>query len=178
MFDEEWFSLASQTALAALARSTDELAGDVVEVGSWQGRSTCALARAVHPAVVHAVDTWEGSPGEVSAALAVGRDVFAEWSHNVATLTAGNVQAHRMGWREYFEANRAPVRFCFIDATHTYREVRDNLEAVMPLMVAGGVVCGDDAHHPPVMQAVIDVLGGSTIEVRASLWIHRVKEAP
>jgi predicted O-methyltransferase YrrM len=155
-FTEEWFGVASQQHLAELAKSAPE--GLIVEIGSWEGRSTVALANAVYPRVVHAVDTWAGSPGEVSARLAAERDVYATWQANVAELTAGNVIAHRMDWREYVHdltTMELAVGFAFIDAEHTYREVYDNIAALRPLMAPGGIICGDDAHHPPVREAVL-----------------------
>ena len=155
-FDEEWFGEASQQALADLARRTAHLDGAVVEVGCWQGRSTVALARAVHPAIVHAVDTWQGSPSEISAELAAERDVYTEFIDNITELTEGNVTPHIMGWREFFETRGpAPIRFLHIDAEHTYTEVFDNIAAALPMMVPGGIMCGDDAHHPPVRRAVL-----------------------
>lgn len=171
-FREEWFFPASQKALGDLYLRVDHLAGDVIEIGSWEGRSTIALANACHPAVVHAVDTWQGSPGEISADLAQDRDVFEQFAANIDRYTAGNVEAHRMGWREFFAERRDPVRFCFIDATHTFEEVDENIAAVLPLMVAGGVVCGDDVHHPPVQQAVLKHFPDA--RQVASLWFVQV----
>lgn len=170
-FTEDWFCEKSQDALAGLARSVLHLPGDVVEVGCWEGRSTIALAHAVAPAAVHAVDTWEGSPGEISATLAAapGRDVYRTFIENVDGL---NVVPHREDWRSYFRRIRVPIRFLHIDATHTYDEVRANIEAALPLMVPGGVICGDDAHHPPVREAVWDVLGNAWLT--ATLWHWRV----
>lgn len=169
VFTEDWFGEASCRELANLYYRTERLSGTVVEVGSWEGKSTCTLANACHPVIVRAVDTWNGSPGEISEQLAAERDVFDRFKKNVTILTRGNVWIYRMGWRTYFETHRAKVKFCFIDATHTYGEVRDNIEAVLPLMVEGGIVCGDDVHHPPVLQAVMDTLGGDT-QVAATLW--------
>jgi len=170
-FQEDWFSPDSCRVLGRLARDVRHLSGAIIEVGCWQGRSTCALANAVHPEVVHAVDTWVGSPGEVSAELAADRDVFAEFTHNIKALTYGNVHPHQMGWREFFKVFDGPTKFCHIDAEHTYSEVCGNIEAVLPLMVPGGVICGDDAHHHPVITAVMDTLGD--YEREASLWIFR-----
>jgi len=167
-FTEEWFGPESQEALATLARSTEGLDGDVVEVGCWEGRSTVALANAVYPATVHAVDTWQGSPDEVSADLAAERDVYATFVENVAELTKGNVIAHRMGWREFFDGRTDPIRFLHIDAEHTFREVYDNIAAALPLMVPGGVMCGDDVHHPPVTRAVVRHF--PLAQASASLW--------
>lgn len=172
-FTEDWFCQASCDALARLADETRHVSGDIIEVGSWEGRSTIALANAAHPAVVHAVDTWRGSPGEISRDLAAQRDVFATFTGNVRTATRGNVQPHRMGWRHYFlHRDPNPIRLLFIDAEHTYVEVRENIEAALPHMAPGGVICGDDAHHLPVARAVLDVFGDA--ELAATLWVHRV----
>jgi hypothetical protein len=171
-FKENWFGPASCVALDKLAKSVLRVSGEIIEVGSWEGRSTCVLANAVWPLNVHAVDTWAGSPSEISEFLASRRDVFADFQRNVVTYTRGNVFPHRMGWREFFDGYTDRVKFCFIDAEHTYDEVKDNIETVLPLMVPGGVICGDDVHHPPVQQAVIDVLGDAVF-VDASLWYWR-----
>lgn len=172
-FDEDWFGAASCKAIQHLVSQTRGLDGRVVEVGSWQGKSTIHIAQGCYPEPVHAVDTWDGSPGEISADLAGERDVFAEFTENIAELTRGNVETHQMGWREYFAEDRGPVRFIHIDAEHTYREVFDNIAEVLPLMVAGGIVCGDDVHHPPIVQAVTEHFG-SDWRREASLWIHEV----
>lgn len=160
-FTEEWFSVYDQEALTECARSVADLNGAVIEIGSWEGRSTITLAAAIWPCQMHAVDTWEGSPGEISEELAASRDVYATFLANIAEATAGNVIPHRMGWREFMADWTDPIRLVFIDAEHTYTEVRDNILACLPHMVAGGVICGDDAHHPPVRQAVVDTLGNA-----------------
>ena len=168
-FHENWYFTEDCQALAELARTTNHLTGAVIEVGCWEGKSTIALANAVAPDFVQAVDTWEGSPGEISADLAAGRDVYATFLDNIASATAGNVIAHRMGWREFFADWAAPIRLVHIDATHSYDEVRDNIASVQPFVVPGGVICGDDAHHPPVRRAVMDTLGNALL-TGAKLW--------
>lgn len=170
-FTENWFGDLSQDALAGYAAETGHLHGRVVEVGCWEGRSTVALATAVRPHTVHAVDTWEGSPGEVSWDLAhtEGRDVYGTFLDNVKDL--GNVEPHRMTWQDYFAADTSPVKFCHIDAEHTYEQVKGNILAVLPLLVPGGYLVGDDAHHPPVVEAVSELLPGWWRD--ATLWIWR-----
>lgn len=172
-FHEDWFGEASRDVLAGLVRETDGVEGDIVEIGSWEGRSTIALANASFPDKVHAVDTWKGSPGEISADLAKRRNVYARFVTNIGEYTHGNVEIHRMGWRHYFlHREPAPIRLLFIDAEHTYKEVRENIEAALPHMALGSVICGDDAHHPPIQRAVIDVFGDA--DLAATLWVHRV----
>lgn len=169
-FTEEWFSQASQDVLTDLARSVADVPGRIVEVGSWEGRSTVALANAVHPRVIHAVDTWTGSPGEPSEILAGQRDVFATWQANIAALTAGNVEAHHMDWRAYHATTPGPIALAFIDACHSYDEVRDNIMAFLPLIAPGGVLCGDDQHHPPIRKALMDCLPARDVFLKASMW--------
>jgi hypothetical protein len=172
-FTEEWFGEASQQTLAELYELVVGLRGHIVEIGCWEGRSTCALANACSPHVVRAVDTWQGSPGEISEQLAAERDVYATFLENVAALTTGNVRPFRMSWRDYFAERAGPIRFLHIDATHTYEEVRDNILAALPHMVPGAVICGDDAHHPPVQRAVIETLGRD-VKVKATLWCKQL----
>ncbi len=176
-FTEEWFDSTSQDRLATLARSVDALAGIVVEIGSWEGRSTCVLANAIRPRPVIAVDTWNGSPGEISAELAAQRDVYGQFITNVKTLTGGNVIPVRKGWREFVPTITDPVALCFIDAEHTYEEVRDNIVAILPLMAPGGVICGDDAGHPPVREAVLELLHpNEDVLVQGNVWSYIVPE--
>lgn len=171
-FHEEWFGQASQEVLAGLVHELGDVPGQIVEVGSWEGRSSVALARAAYPRVVHCVDTWEGSPGELSATLAARRDVYAQWTANVTQWTRGNVVAHRMGWRDWVGVNAGrPIALGFIDAEHTYGEVYDNVLAFARLLSPGGILCGDDAHHPPIRQALTALLPEWTTS--ATCWIWR-----
>jgi len=169
-FTEEWFGAASQDELRRLAAKIADVDGLVVEIGSWEGRSTCALANAVWPRTVHAVDTWQGSAGEISEQLATGRDVFAQWSANIAAYTMGSVIPHRMGWREFLPLIDVPVAFAFIDAEHTYAEVFDNIVGLLPLLADGAVLCGDDQHHRPVREAVLAALPADEVMVCATVW--------
>ena len=73
-FTENWFDQVSQDRLAELGRLVDNVPGVIVEIGSWEGRSTCVLANAIRPREVIAIDTWQGSPGEISHDLAAERE--------------------------------------------------------------------------------------------------------
>lgn len=180
-FTENWFAQPSCDALASLVRDVEGVPGLLIELGSWEGRSTIALANAAHPRIVQAVDTWNGSPGEISSDLAAKRDVFAKWQANVDHYTKGNVHPHRMGWREFFNDMRnagpfdqPPVALLFVDTEHTYDEVHDTVLSFLPYMAPGSVICGDDAHHPPIRHALDDLFGLDKLEFAATLWIHRV----
>lgn len=165
-FNECWFDVGPQQTLAELVRSTANVDGIVVEIGAWEGRSTVVLAEAAAPRAVHTCDTWNGSPSDESSRLAAERDVFAQWSANVEPFD--NVVAHRMDWRDYVATIDEPIAFCFIDAEHTYAEVFDNIQAIVPLMPTGAVLCGDDLRCPDVSAAVSHALG--TFRDHGAMW--------
>ncbi|MEI6231355.1 MAG: hypothetical protein WCP81_11530, partial [Actinomycetes bacterium] len=53
-FTEEWFNEFSQHVLADLVRGVRDVPGLLVEIGSWQGRSTVAMANAAFPRTIQA----------------------------------------------------------------------------------------------------------------------------
>jgi predicted O-methyltransferase YrrM len=168
-FTEDWFGDESQEVLAGLVKSVASIDGQIIEIGAWEGRSTLAMANAAWPRVIDTVDTWEGSPNEPSEELAAQRDVHATWVDNVKEGTKGNVIEHRMGWREFVPTE--PVALVFIDAEHTYKEVFDAITAFLPHMAPGGIICGDDWHHPPIQQAIGDVLDPHRVKLGATVWV-------
>ncbi|MBS1714932.1 MAG: class I SAM-dependent methyltransferase [Armatimonadetes bacterium] len=147
-FREQWYSDEQARFLAVLARLCRPLEGSVLEFGSWEGKSTCAIANSVHPQVVTAVDTWQGSadedPEHVSVKAAKERDVKAMFDSNVRALTAGNIRAVVEDCHRFMEDYASPVKFCHIDASHDYDSVSRSIRAVLPNLVEGGILCGDD----------------------------------
>jgi len=67
----------------------------------------------------------------------------------------------------------------FIDADHRYEGVKRDINAWLPLVRNGGILCGHDffdgsvARHPGVAKAVTELFG-SNIEVMSTLWVYRV----
>lgn len=152
MFTENWYSDKQAEYLQTLSRNVRDLKGAIIEIGCWQGKSTIALANACYPEEVHAVDHWLGNLDEdrnhESVQLASKRDVFMEFKLNIEKFTNGNIIPWRMDWREFMrqwaEKSGRSIKFCHIDACHDYRSVHDNIQAVLPFLVSGGIVCGDD----------------------------------
>jgi predicted O-methyltransferase YrrM len=168
-FTENWFSQRSRAVLAELVRAIEYLPGRIVEVGSWEGRSTLAIANATSR-MVHAVDTWKGSASDESAALAAQRDVYGTFIANTAHLF--NIKSFRMDWRDYHATHDGQIALVFLDAEHTYWEVSAQIDAFRPLMAEGGIICGDDRTHPPVWEAATDRLGDINAEQAVWWWIN------
>lgn len=166
VFVENWFTDESCATLSELVRKVEGVAGRIVELGSWEGRSTLAIAGATDRPV-DAVDTWRGARSDDYQLKQVKtRDVFAQWTANLADHP--HVTPYRMDWRRYMTAREGNVALVFIDADHTYDDVSAQIEAFLPLMSRGGIICGDDYPMVEVWTAVRDHLG--TVSVEGPVW--------
>ncbi|MBL8794253.1 MAG: class I SAM-dependent methyltransferase [Planctomycetia bacterium] len=181
VFHENWYSAEQLLLLAGAFEPARPLSGAVLEIGCWEGRSTIVLAHACEPEPLLAVDTWQGNldedPNHFSGVLAQQRDVFAAFRENLRRAACEQVQPVRQDCHQFLATFREPVKFCHIDASHDYESVRRTLVALLPLLVPGGVLCGDDlltAHagradlQGGVERAVREVLPG--FSAAGNLW--------
>lgn len=148
-----------------------DVQGDVVEIGSWQGRSSSFLARAVKDSgngTFHAVDHFKGNLGKESAYV-VGADDLSDLKQNflgnmkkvglaqdVHVLDMPNTQAS-------VQIMDGSVRLLFIDGDHTYEGVCKDLELFVPKLCANAIIVFDDFsdNFPGLLVAVDEFLKGS-----------------
>lgn len=119
----------------------------VVEIGSFAGKSTVALAlgaRSGAGARVCAVDPHTGSAE--TAAVTGFLDTFGLFKANLERHGAAEqvdvVRDFSVSAAARFER---PVAFLFIDGAHGYRAVRDDFESWFPKVVEGGLVAFHDS---------------------------------
>ena len=148
----------------------------VVEIGSYMGRSTKALAIAA-AGKVFAVDTWHGSEEdeEGTKTRAVPPDeLYATFIRNmryeiiegkVIPLRCDSVQGADLLQDYKFDV-------IFLDAGHDYEWVTRDIKAWLPLLKKGGVMVGHDLPHPRMEEALNDYLKGWTPSV-GMLWEYR-----
>jgi Methyltransferase domain/Glycosyl transferase family 2 len=143
----------------------------VVEIGSWKGRSTYAIAKGT-AGKVYAVDTFLGSPDEPEHAQLLGpfANSFEYFRANVSACP--NVEPH-VSDSVAAAADLPEVDMVFIDGGHSYEQVKADLEAWLPK--TRRMISGHDIEHPPVARAVNDVLGPVERGV-GSLWFKPVQK--
>jgi predicted O-methyltransferase YrrM len=137
---------------------------NIVEIGSFMGRSTIALAENTRGQVT-AVDTWAGSDEPEHKKMLEGKPedwLFQEFLKNTTGLP--NILAVRMKSLDA-ASYMGPQKFdmIFIDASHDYENVKADILTWRELLTPGGLLCGHDFHTgaPGVVQAVNELVPGA-----------------
>lgn len=152
--------------IAALAqRRLQSPSSIVVELGSWRGRSAVAWAENSVGRVL-CVDTWDDSafgceefPGDAPGLKQKPEWLLNEFRKNTQGLT--NVVPMRMATVEaarVFASQGLRADVVFVDAGHLAHEVTADLNAWVPLLADGGVLCGHDYNFSgwPAVKEVVD----------------------
>lgn len=145
----------------------------VCEVGSWMGRSTCAIAANIQGAV-WAVDTWRGSAEHVSTlANKPSGWLYERFLTNTKGLPAIPIMLPSLEAAALLQRCGVKADMIFIDANHTYDSVKADIQAWMPLLVEGGIICGHD-YDPPnwmgIKRAVDECMPKFRIVPGTTIW--------
>jgi predicted O-methyltransferase YrrM len=139
-----------------------------VEVGSFLGQSTAALAALVAASrkriAIHAVDLFELSEYSDEPHFDVikqhGGDFLEAFKTNMRS--AGVLDAVKIVKAPSLEAAKQyedrSISFLMIDASHKYTDVVDDIRAWLPKIKLGGIISGDDFDWSEVAQAVKDTI--------------------
>lgn len=130
---------------------TQDLMGNVLEIGSWQGKSTSYLARAVYDSGngrMFAVDHFKGNIGKENY-YAVGgslENLQVQFENNMRSLNLLDVITvlPYKSSEAYPKISDHTFRFLFIDGDHTEDGVKNDIELFCSLVPAGGIVVFDD----------------------------------
>lgn len=130
-----------------LAAACTPVPGTIVEIGSFKGRSTVALASvAKHYGLgrVHAVDPHT-APSSTDPSLHGQATSFDDFMANVTRAgVADVVSPHRMYSRDFAPTFAEPIRLLWIDGDHTEEGARADLEMFRRRLVPGAIVAMHD----------------------------------
>jgi hypothetical protein len=150
------------------------IAGDVVEIGTFEGRFFIAMAlglAADEKALGIDVFDWPDA-GVLDRFLAncdthrLVRDRFAAWKANSRSIRVADLRRKL--------ANRRS-RFFHIDGNHSYQSLSNDLALAHAVLHPQGIVCIDDMLHPSyptLVTAVLDYLN-QTPQMRVMCIIDR-----
>lgn len=136
-------------------QSSSGLAGDVAEIGVFEGRFLIAMALALsHDERAIGLDTWDWPDGEVRQRCAANLDRFGV-APNVDLMDA-------VTERDRFARDaEQKFRFIHIDADHTYPSLCRDLTLALDNIEPRGLICVDDMlspAYPELYDAVRDSL--------------------
>ena len=135
--------------------------GQIVEIGSFQGKSTIFLAsgsKKAHREKVWAIDPHQG-------AYVMGRRFSGPtYKKFLDNLRRARVKDQVVVIRKFSDQAiktwKKPIRLLFIDGNHSYAGVRKDILGWEPFLVAGGVIALHDALNPAVgpARAIVKLL--------------------
>jgi GT2 family glycosyltransferase len=136
-----------------LFNAVSQLPGDavIVEIGSFLGRSTTAMAFACRGTnrKIHAIDTFKGNDSDFikgkNNVAWEGDDYFETFESNlVANDLLKHVVPHRGLSSEVGTTWSLPADFIFIDGSHEYEDVVSDFETYFPWLKPGGLIAFHD----------------------------------
>lgn len=126
-----------------------------LEMGVFKGKSLCFLANEIKKRSLnmrlYGIDRWESS-NEYDIFLRNMRECGV--SDIIEPIRADSEVASKLFLDNTFD-------FIFIDGSHEYEDVKDDLGFWYPKLKSGGIIGGDDYDpaHPGVIQAVDEKFG-------------------
>jgi predicted O-methyltransferase YrrM len=147
--------------------------GTFVELGAWLGKSSSYLCdKATHQNIT-IIDTWKGSPNELTTThkLATQVDIYDLFIENMGDRKYKAIRATSKAAARKFKAESLDV--VFIDLTHTYEAVKEDIQLWLTKVKKGGYIAGDDYHEnwKGVIQAVDELLPHATFI--DDCWIYQ-----
>jgi predicted O-methyltransferase YrrM len=147
--------------------------GTFVELGAWLGKSSSYLCDKATGQNIFIVDTWKGSPNELTTThkLATKQDIYKLFVENMGDRKYTAIKATSKAAARKFKAESLDV--VFIDLTHTYEAVKEDIKLWLPKVKKGGYIAGDDYHEnwKGVIQAVDELLPHATFI--DDCWIYQ-----
>jgi len=143
--------------------------GDIfVELGAYEGRSTCYMIDAIKASnkniILYTVDNWllkgirEENGQENGHTLDKDDDeIYKKFCDNLGEERIKNLKILRM---DSIEASKLfldnSLKMVFLDTNHDYDHVLNEINHWYPKIKNQGIICGHDIHHEGVYKAVME----------------------
>jgi predicted O-methyltransferase YrrM/GR25 family glycosyltransferase involved in LPS biosynthesis len=176
-FGEPWFSFPN-----LYSRMVEKFpsGSKFVEIGSWKGKSSAYMAVEIANSNkkidFYCVDTWEGSIEHAGMEeLPRLYDIFID---NMRPVESYYFPLKLKSLEAVSKFEDKSLDFVFIDASHEYEDVKNDIIAWLPKVKPGGVLAGHDYYidgydwFPGVKQAVNEQL--DNFEVEENCFIYKV----
>ena len=177
IFGENWFSYPNL--YKNVVNQIED--GDIlVEVGSWKGRSTSFLAVEIvnsnKNVDFYCVDTWEGSVEHQG--LNFLPQLYDIFLNNMRPVEGYYIPLKMTSFEASKKFEDGTLKFVFLDASHEYQDIKNDIKFWLPKIKPGGVLAGHDYYvdgydwFPGVKKAVNEEL--INFKTQENCWIYEV----
>ena len=146
----EGFLAPNEIRFLALLAACPTAEGEILEIGSFKGKSTVILAKAAalgDGGRVHAVDPMI-APSETDPDLKGAASSFPDFQKNIrAQGVADRIEFHQNFSYELAETWNKPLRLLWIDGDHTYRGTKLDFDGFAAFLADGAIVAIHDVLH-------------------------------
>jgi len=156
----------------------------IVELGSYMGRTTVALASSTK-GEVWAIDDFRGLRNtkfngpekEIARHMSYQDDLFERFQKNIAghenvkVIEADHADLAKMPPEWIRGKDEDKPDMVFIDGGHEYEEVKRDILAWKERLAPGGLLCGHDSNWPGVRRAIDELIPG-WMQGPGAIWVH------
>lgn len=164
---EGWLTESEQFALLHLPSLVDHLSGDIVEIGSYRGKSTIALGfgsslMSTKKRPIYAIDPFIAEP-DSQYYQDYGYDIF--WNNIKNHGLEDSVIPIKKFSTEAYRDCPESIAALFIDGDHEYSSVKHDIIHYTPRVVKGGLIAFHDyGIWPGVSKAVLELYSNENYE--------------
>lgn len=144
-----WLTTQEAIGLNKVAKLMPENA-TVVEIGSWQGKSTFCILSGLKSGKVYAIDPFDASAGDEDPSedeyqkRAKGIDLLDIFKNNVSQfLDAGKVKILK-GFSNQYHNDFEKIDFLFIDGDHSIKGCKEDYDLYANKVAKGGYIAFHD----------------------------------
>jgi hypothetical protein len=150
-----------------------------VEVGSWKGRSSVYMGVEIINSNLNikfdCVDTWEGSEEHLDMDIIKNNQLYDLFLNNIEPVKSVINPIRKTSLEASKDYKDESLDFVFIDASHKYEDVLDDINAWLPKIKNGGIIAGHDYGHSSVNKAVNDFFVKKDFTISEDCWIYEKK---
>ena len=125
----------------------------VVEIGSWQGKSTYCISNGLRSGKVYAIDPFNADGGLDTQSQDEynrkkgNKDLLENFKATMTQLDVINKIAINKGYSSQFSKDFEKIDFLFIDGDHSIEGCKNDYDMYAHKVVAGGYIAFHDYYH-------------------------------